>query len=181
MKELSLHILDLVENSIKAKARLISIKISENISEDLFVIEIEDNGSGMDEKFLKSVEDPFVTTRTTRKVGLGISLIKAAALRCDGNFKISSQKKIGTKVYCGFKHSHIDRAPLGNMGETMVAIINQCEESEIVFEHRWNNKNFIMDTKEVKKILDGVNINSAEILLWIKDYINSNIKELKGS
>lgn len=178
MKELSLHILDLVENSIKAKAELISITVLEDISKDIFAIEIEDNGIGMDEEFLEKVEDPFVTTRTTRKVGLGVPLMKAAALRCDGDFNISSQRNVGTKLHCSFKHSHIDRAPLGNMGETLLAIINQCDENEVVYKHQVDNKSFIMDTREVKKVLDGLSIRSTDVLLWIKDYINSNIKEL---
>ena len=180
MKELSLHILDLVENSIRAKANLIIINVLEDILKDILTIEIEDNGSGIDKELLKKVDDPFVTTRTTRKVGLGLSLIKASALSCDGDFKISSQKNIGTKVYFSFRHSHIDRVPIGDMGKTITAVINQCQDNEIIYNHQYNDKSFTIDTRKIKDILDGVSIKSPDVLIWIKDYINSNIKEIKG-
>lgn len=178
MKELSLHILDLVENSLKAQAKIVNITIAENMNKDLLSIEIVDDGKGMDKDFLEKVTDPFITTRKTRKVGLGISLTKAAAIRCNGTFKIYSKPGEGTKVTFTFKHSHIDRAPLGNMGQTISAIINQSDNSEIVYTHMYNNSKFVLDTREVKKILDGVNIKSTEILLWLVEYVNENLKTL---
>lgn len=178
MKELSLHILDLAENSTKANANLIKITIEENLEKDILILSIEDNGVGMENELLKKVTDPFVTTRKTRKVGLGLSLMKSAALRCEGDFKITSQKGIGTSVYCSFKHSHIDRAPLGNMGETIASIINYNSGIDLYYKHIFNNRQFEFDTREVKKILDEVDIRSNEIILWIKAYINEKIKEI---
>lgn len=178
MKELSLHILDLVENSLKAEADMVEITIIEDTEKDLLSIDIEDDGNGMDKEFLETVDDPFTTTRKTRGVGLGISLTKAAALRCNGSFYIISEKNKGTKITFEFKHSHIDRAPLGNMGETISAIVNQCVSTEIVYNHIYNKEKFEMDTREMKKILDGVDIKSPEVLLWIIDFANNNIKNL---
>ena len=115
MKEISLHILDIIQNSISAKAKVIQLTIFESTINNVLIVTIEDNGQGMEEDFLEKVTNPFITTRTTRKVGLGISLLKAAAERCGGSFHIDSQKGIGTKVEAIFQYNHIDRAPLGNM------------------------------------------------------------------
>lgn len=178
MKELSLHILDLAENSVKAGATKINISIDEDTERDLLTIELEDNGEGMSEDLLKKVEDPFVTSRTTRKVGLGIPLMKAAALRCEGDFKISSVIGKGTKVISIFKHSHIDRAPIGDIGQTIISLINANEKIDIVYKHSYNGNCFVFDTREIKKILGDVPIRSVEVILWIKDYINENIRGL---
>ncbi|QIB26605.1 ATP-binding protein [Caloranaerobacter azorensis] len=178
MKELSLHILDLAENSLRAKATKININIFEDTEKDLLIIELEDNGIGMDEDLLRKVENPFVTSRTTRKVGLGIPLMKAAALRCEGDFKISSEIGEGTRVISIFKHSHIDRAPIGDIGQTIISLINANENVEIVYRHSYNGNCFVFDTREIKKILGNVSINEADIMLWIKDYINENVKNL---
>lgn len=178
MKELSLHILDLAENSVKAEATKINISIFEDTERDLLTIDLEDNGRGMDEELLKKVEDPFVTSRTTRKVGLGIPLMKAAALRCEGDFKIFSEIGKGTKVTSVFKYGHIDRAPLGDIGQTIISLINANKNLEIVYKHSYNGNCFVFDTKEIKNILGDVPINDAHIMLWIKDYINENVRNL---
>lgn len=178
MKELSLHILDLCENSINAKASFIKIKIVENLVEDILTIKIVDNGEGMNKEYVKNVDNPFITTRKTRRVGLGISLFKVAAIRCDGNFKISSKKNLGTKVIANFKHSHIDRSPLGDIGDTIITILNSQSDFELVYIHKVNKKKFIFDTRMIKKILNDVDIKDGNILLWIRDYINENIKEI---
>ena len=178
MKELSLHILDLCENSINAKASFIKIKIVENLVEDILTIKVVDNGEGMNKEYVKNVDNPFITTRKTRRVGLGISLFKVAAIRCDGNFKISSKKNLGTKVIANFKHSHIDRSPLGDIGDTIITILNSQNDFELVYIHKVNKKKFIFDTRMIKKILNDVDIKDGNILLWIRDYINENIKEI---
>ncbi len=178
MKELSLHILDLAQNSIRANATSILINIIENTVEDMLTIIIEDNGIGMDEELLQVVDDPFVTTRTTRNVGLGLSLMKAATARCEGSFIIHSNKGKGTKIICTFKLSHIDRAPIGDMGQTMVALINHNECVEYNYSHSIDQKSFVFDTREIKEHLDGVSIRTNEVLLWISQYINENINNL---
>ncbi len=178
MKELSLHILDLVENSIRASATEIKISIIEDIKKDTLSIIIEDNGRGMDEEFLKKASDPFATTRNTRNIGLGIPLMKAACERCDGSFNINSKVNKGTKVEGIFKHSHIDRAPLGNISETIVSLIHHSDNTRIIYTHNVENKEFVLDTREIKELLGDVEICSPEILLWIRDYVKENEKKL---
>ncbi|MEA3326176.1 MAG: ATP-binding protein [Chloroflexota bacterium] len=141
MRELALHILDIAENSISANADKIRISIYENISEDILRIVIEDNRNGMDQELLQSVIDPFVTSRTTRKVGLGIPFFKSAAEACDGTFKILSHIDSGTIVEASFKHSHIDRMPLGN--------IIGAPEVHWLFEYQNGKERFIFDDEPI--------------------------------
>lgn len=178
MKELSLHILDLVENSINAQAKLVTINIFEDLSNNLLKITIVDDGKGMDEDFLRVADNPFTTTRKTRDVGLGLSLMKSAAIRTDGDFSITSEKGKGTKVMATFTYNHIDRVPLGNIGGTISTILNREENIDYLYIHRINSKQFIFDTREVRKLLREVNLNTPEVILWVQDYINENIIEL---
>ncbi|SHJ22025.1 Histidine kinase-, DNA gyrase B-, and HSP90-like ATPase [Geosporobacter subterraneus DSM 17957] len=178
MKELSLHILDIIQNSISAKASLITIFIEEDDVKDRLSIEITDNGVGMDEEMLEKVADPFVTTRKSRRVGLGISLFKAAAESCEGSFTIQSIKGKGTTVIALFQKSHIDRVPLGNMAETIAACIHGNEEIEYFYKHVYNGNTFIFDTKEIKQILGEVPITSVDVISWIKEHIQEGLNEL---
>ena len=178
MKELSLHILDIVQNSIKANASFIKIIIDEDIGNDELSIIIEDNGYGMSDQFLKKVINPFVTTRTTRNIGLGIPLMIAATKRCEGSFNITSIEGEGTKVECQFRHSHIDRAPLGAIAQTMVTIINSCGDTDVEYIHRYQGEKFKLDTREIKNMLDGVDISTNNVLLWIGDYVKEGISTL---
>ncbi|HHE38370.1 MAG TPA: ATP-binding protein, partial [Candidatus Cloacimonetes bacterium] len=122
MEDLSLHILDVVENSITANASKIIIKIREEKEKDLLVIEIKDNGKGMNEETVKKVLDPFYTTRTTRRVGLGLSLLQQAAKESNGDFEINSKPGVGTEIKASFQDSHIDRKPIGDMNSTIVTL-----------------------------------------------------------
>lgn len=182
MKEISLHILDIVQNSISAKAKIVRLEVLENTIENKLIVVIEDDGKGMDKEFLKRVTDPFITTRTTRKVGLGISLLKASAERCQGDFTIESEKGIGTKVWASFQYDHIDRAPLGNMAETIVSIILSLgQETELIYFHGYNHKEFTFNTREIKKVLGNeVSIFQSEVVDWIKDYVKEGLKNLYG-
>ena len=133
MEDLSLHILDVVENSIEANASKIEIKIIEEKNKDLLVIEIKDNGRGMNKETINKVLDPFYTTRTTRKVGMGLSLLAQAAKVSNGNFEINSKVGEGTKVKATFQYSHIDRKPIGNMDDTIVTLITSHPEINFVY------------------------------------------------
>ena len=171
MKELSLHILDIVQNSIKAKASLITVSVIEDSIKDLMKITIGDNGCGMSEEMAKSVLDPFVTSRTTRKVGLGIPLFKLAAERCGGELKISSEEGKGTELYASFILSHIDRQPLGNMKETVLSLITSYEDIDFYYLHKVDEKTFEVDTREIKNILGGVSFSESEVYLWLSEYL----------
>lgn len=182
MLEISLHILDIVNNSVKAEASLISVTIEEAKQENLLKITIEDNGCGMDEDFLKEVLDPFRTTRTTRKVGMGLSLFKAAAENTGGGLSIESEKNVGTKVNVWFTYDHIDRQPLGDMAETMLTLISGNESIDFVYTHAVDEENFKLDTREIKKILgDEISLGSPEIVMWLKDYIKEGLSEISAS
>ena len=154
------------------------IEVSEDTAKDLLTMKVKDNGKGIDPKMLKSIKDPFVTTRSTRKVGLGISLLEAACLRCEGKLDITSQVGVGTAVCATMKYSHIDRAPIGPMEETvLIALLNS--KADIVYKHSVDNKEFVFDSREVKSIVGG-DLNSPDILQWIKEYISENIHEIGG-
>lgn len=150
MEDLSLHILDIVENSIRAKASTVMIKVVEDIEKDLLTIEIRDNGQGMDEETVKKVLDPFFTTRTTRKVGLGLSLLSQAARESGGNIEIESQAGGGTRVKATFGYSHIDRKPVGNMEATLTTLIVGNPEVDFIYEHKKGELEYRLDTKEVR-------------------------------
>ncbi len=179
MLELSLHILDIVNNSVKAGASLIEVTVNEAVEQNLLEIFIQDNGCGMDEDFLSHVTDPFQTTRTTRKVGMGLSLFKAAAESTGGGLTIDSHKGVGTVVKVRFVYNHIDRQPLGDMAETMLTLISGNETVDFVYTHKVNGKTFTLDTREIKQILGGeVSLGSPEIVTWLKDYIKEGLKEI---
>lgn len=179
MRELSLHIMDIIENSISANATLIELYIEEDTSKNIFTIKIKDNGKGIDEEMLKNITDPFVTSRTTRRVGLGLSLFESTCLRCNGSLKVYSEVNVGTEVVATMEHKNIDRPPLGKIEETIVSVLLN-PNIDLVYEHIFDGKSFILDSREIKKILGSEEINTPEVLLWIKDFIKENLKEISG-
>lgn len=180
MRELSLHILDILQNSIAAEARLIKLIINEDLKNNLLVIEIIDDGKGMDKNKKESVTDPFVTSRTTREVGLGLSLLKEAAGRCQGGMEVYSVPGKGTKIKTEFKYDHIDRAPLGDIVGTITSFLAMNPDLEFVYRHIVEDREFMFSTAEVKGKLEEININHPRILNWIEDYLNDNLKEIHG-
>jgi hypothetical protein len=180
MKELSLHILDIVTNSINAKSTLIKIEIIENTKEDILKIIIKDNGTGIKSDDIDKIQNPFYTTRKVRNIGLGLPFLKLAAERCDGKFKIKSEKNKGTEVTAVFKRSHIDRAPLGKIEETILTILNFSEKFDLIYMHELNSNKFCFDTREVKDILEEDNIKDPKILIWIREYIKENIESISS-
>jgi len=180
MRELSLHILDIVQNSISAGAEIIEIIINEDIEKDIFIIKIIDNGSGIAEDKLAQITDPFITSRTTREVGLGLSFFKEAARRCEGDLEINSVLGQGTEVKVYFQYSHIDRAPLGDMKGTLISLVSVNPDIDFIYHHRYQDKVFEFNTVEVKKELDGIDINKPKILKWIDVYIEEGIEDLRS-
>ncbi|MDW7671149.1 MAG: ATP-binding protein [Bacillota bacterium] len=181
MKELALHILDIVQNSIVAKAALIQIEIEENTDSDLLKIDIIDDGHGMDEELLRRVTDPFTTTRTTRRVGLGLPLLKQAAEECNGGLQIHSRLNEGTTVNIWFQHSHIDRVPLGDMVETIITLLLNGNHFDLHYKHRVNQKEMSFDTREIREILGDVPFSHPDVISWVKRSLQDEIEELYQS
>jgi len=177
MRELALNILDIAENSVKAGATL--VKISIVYLAEYLTIEISDNGCGMESDFLARVSDPFTTTRMTRKVGLGIPFFKMASEMTGGEFGITSAKGVGTTTKATFNTEHIDCMPLGDMGSTMTALIVSAPHIRYVLTYDQDGNTFEVDTDEVKKELGNLPIESPEILSFLSDMINENIKTIK--
>lgn len=179
MRELALHILDIAENSISAGAKQIRISVIERLMDDKLEIRIEDDGKGMDAETLSMITDPFITSRTTRKVGLGIPFLKAAAELCGGTFSIQSAPGAGTAVYADFQHSHIDRMPLGDLSSTLQTLLIGSPEINWVFEYRVDDNHFIFDDKPIKETLDGVPLSEPAVLAFIRQMIDSGIMEVR--
>ncbi len=173
MEDLSLHILDVAENCITANASRIEIKITEDIEQNLLIVEINDNGTGMSKKLLKNATDPFHTTRTTRKVGLGIPLLAQSAKEGNGAINVKSEIGKGTSIKATFQHDHIDRKPLGDIEQTIIILIMSNPEIDFLFEHKKNDALYILDTAKIKKDLDGIPINNPEVMKIIKNDINA--------
>lgn len=180
MTELSLNILDVVTNSIRAGADLIEVTVDIDTSNDALTIKIADNGCGMTEEELARVEDPFYTTRTTRKIGLGVPLFKMAALGTGGSFDIKSNPGEGTTVTARFTLSHIDRMPLGDISATMHTLITSNTQIDFIYTYRFDSKQFILDTRLFRQILDDVPLDNPEVSAYIKEYLNENQKETDG-
>lgn len=179
MNELSLHILDICQNSIKADANLITIIIEEDLNNNFYKIIIGDNGNGMSEKTLSEFSDPFFTTRTTRKVGMGVPLFKMAAEMCNGSFSVDSILEKGTVISAIFEHNHIDRAPLGDIAETLIILILNERKIDVYYEHIFNNNKYIFDTREIRKVLHDIPFTDYSVIMWIKDNIKNGIKNLQ--
>ena len=181
MVEISLHILDIAQNSIKANASLIEITVVENIAKNILSVTVTDDGCGMAPDFLKDVTNPFRTSRTTRKVGLGISMFKSAAELTGGSFDITSVQGEGTSLTAVFVHDSIDRQPLGDMALTISAIINSNPDIEYVYKHVFNDNEFVFDTREIKKVLgEEISLSEFEVLRWIEQYIENETENLYG-
>ncbi len=178
MRDLSMHILDLCENSVRANSSLVKVDVEEN--EDLWRICIEDDGCGMDEETLKKALDPFYTTKEERKkrVGLGLPLMKQRAEECGGYFKIESHVGKGTKIECTFDPKNIDTPPMGNLAETFWTLIVFYPECDFFIRHKKNGKEIVIDSREIKKALDGVPLNHPEVAPLLKGMIEEEEKKL---
>jgi anti-sigma regulatory factor (Ser/Thr protein kinase) len=175
MRELSLHILDILQNSIAAGATRVIVSVEADSRTNRLTIRIIDNGRGMNPDFVSKVRDPFVTTRTTRKVGLGIPLFAAAAEACDGGLTIESQPGHGTTISTVFALNHIDRAPFGDITSTMVDAIVANPEISFRYEQRVDGLQFSLDTDEIHTELCEVPITDLAVIKWIKDYMTQQI------
>ncbi len=185
MKEISLNILDIAKNSTKAGATLVKILIDE--TEDTLTLTIEDDGCGMSEETVKSVIDPFYTTRTTRKVGLGIPLLKLSCEQTGGSFSIESKDKDaypenhGTKTTAVFNKSHIDFTPLGDVVFSIVTLIQGDPDIDFLFIHTLPHGKVSLDTRELRAQLGDIPLSEIEILSWISDFLKEQYEEAENS
>ena len=181
MKELSLNILDVAENSVKAGATLTQILIDEG--DEAFAITIIDDGCGMSEEVVKSVVDPFYTTRTTRKVGLGVPLLKLAAEQTGGSLEIESRTtdefpdNHGTKVVAKFNKNHIDFTPLGDVISSITTLIQGHPDTDFLFIHKVDGKEIKLDTRELREVLGAVSLGEYEVIKWIEEYLKEQYVE----
>lgn len=180
MRELSLNILDIAQNSIAAGASLIRIDVAENTAKNELLISISDNGCGMTREQVSNVLDPFYTTRTTRKVGMGIPLFRLAAEQTGGGLTIESEKGKGTTTSALFRTDSIDFTPLGDVTSTVVILISMNTDRDFIYTRSRDGESFSLNTAEMKEILGGVPLNEPEIVEWMKDYINEQTNILLG-
>lgn len=177
MKELSLNILDISENSVKAGASLVEVLINED--NDTLTLIISDNGCGMTEEVLKSVTNPFYTTRTTRSVGLGIPLLKLSAEQTDGSFEITSKTddNHGTCVKAVFNKNHMDFTPLGDTVSTITTLIQGHPDTDFLFRHTNAESEVSLDTRQMREMLGDVPLNSYDVIKWVEEYLSEQYSE----
>lgn len=179
MRELALHLLDIAENSVAAQARNITLTVVEDLACDRLHLAVEDDGKGMDAEMVAQVVDPFVTSRTTRKVGLGIPLLKEAAEACNGFLTIASTPGKGTLVDVEFQHSHIDRMPLGDVAGTMLSLVVAYPSVHWRLVYKVNNQEFEFDDLPIKETLDGVPLTEPQILAFVRQMLQDGICEIR--
>ncbi len=181
MPEISLNILDVAENSIRAQATFVAVTVDVQPEEDIMTVTIGDNGRGMTPEEAANAEDPFFTTRTTRKVGLGIPFFRQAAEGTGGSFRIDSEKGKGTTVKAVFGLSHIDRMPLGDISSVIYTLIVFNEQIRFRYTYTYAEKSFVLDTLELREILgDDISLREPEVSAFIKEYLESGKKEADG-
>ncbi len=181
MREIALHLMDIAENSVAAEARNICLEVHEDLQSDLLTVSIIDDGRGMDEETAKHVVDPFYTTRTTRKVGLGIPLFKLAAEMSEGGLSLVTESGKGTKIEARFRHSHIDRMPLGDLASTYLSLLVSHPDIHWTFVYQTTDRtgnvdNFEFDDTELKNELGDMPITEPEILKFVRGLIEEGIQ-----
>ncbi len=178
MKELALNILDIVQNSIGAKADQEEIFIEESRLENSMRIVISDNGSGMRSEILKDVTDPFITSRTTRKVGLGLPFLKQHAEMAGGRLKIESHVGVGTNVEAAFILNHIDRQPMGDISGVIKLLIIANPRIDFLYKHKTDTGEFSLDTREIKHVFEVNDLSDNNLMNDIKSMIKENLSSI---
>lgn len=175
MRELSLHILDVARNSIEAGATAIDLTVAENAQDNLLEFTIQDNGCGMAAEQVAQAADPFYSTRTTRRVGLGLAMLKAACERSGGDLQITSQPGVGTTVHGRLQLAHIDRPPLGDMGKVVQALACEADHTTVRYRHRASRRVFEIDTRELQRELGEVPVTDPRVLCWLAEFVKNGI------
>ncbi|HON33357.1 MAG TPA: ATP-binding protein [Synergistales bacterium] len=180
LQDLSQYILDIAENSLKAEASRVEIEVFEDTGEEWITLKVSDNGNGMDEEQVSSIENPFFTTRTERRVGLGIPFLKQASDTCGGRFEIRSEKGRGTVVEASFKRDCIDCPPLGDIPATVMTLMVGWPERDFLFRFNFDDERFETSTEELVHVLQDRSLLVApEVALWISRYIEQGIYHLR--
>ena len=169
MKELSMHVYDLMENSTAANSTLVELTIKDSLKDNIYAFTIKDNGKGMTPEFLAN---------TTRKVGLGLPLIKMNTENAGGGMKIESEVGKGTVLNFWFQHDHIDRPPMGDLAGSLVMLFSAHEDIHFIYKHITDDGEFVFDTDEIKEALDGMPMNDVNIMKYLKEMIEENLKEI---
>ena len=180
MIELALHILDIAENSLRAGATLVEIEVIEDLARDRLSIMVRDNGHGMSPEELERALDPFYTTKKVRRIGLGLPMLKQAAHNAQGRFSLESEPGRGTVVRAEFRHSHIDRQPLGDIAGVVTMLILGSPGIDFVYRHSKDGREYVLDTRENREGLGQVPLNCMEVLNLIRDNISEGLEELNG-
>ena len=181
MREISLHLLDIAENSVAADGKNISIHVHEDLFNDRLSASVIDDGRGMDAKTAQQVQDPFYTTRTTRNVGLGIPLLKEAAEMAEGSFSLQSEPGNGTWVEAEFRHSHLDRMPLGDLSSTFLTLLISHPQIDWTFLYRVTDKDnqcrdFFFESAELKNELGDISLTEPEVLSFVRGIFEEGIE-----
>jgi anti-sigma regulatory factor (Ser/Thr protein kinase) len=175
MRELSLHILDIARNSIEAGATALQVTVVEQQQADTLELIVRDNGRGMDPATAQRAADPFYTTRDTRKVGLGLSLLKATCERCGGALEIQSAPGAGTEVRGTMRLAHLDRPPLGDMGKVIQALACEAGRTTLRYRHQADAKRFEIDTVQLQRELGDVPVTDPRVLCWLAEYVRNGV------
>ncbi len=175
MDDISLHIMDIIENSTRAEASSISLNIVVNKKTNMLSIDIKDNGRGMDNEEVIQAQDPFYTTKTKKKFGLGISLLKQASEEAAGTFALISDKGSGTHISATFQYDHIDRKPLGDIAKTFYILIASYPEVDLLLSYKIDNRSFDIDTAELRKELEDIPITAPNVLKTLKNHIADGV------
>lgn len=191
MREIALHLLDIAENSVAAGASSVTIEVCEDLEHDRLTAAVQDDGRGMDPELLARVTDPFVTSRTTRKVGLGIPLLKAAAEACRGGLTIHSSPAEGTRLEVSFQHNHIDRMPLGNLAATLLTLVVAYPDIHWLLRYSVRHPGghppagaasaYTFDDRPVKAALDGLPLCEPEVLGFLREYLEQGIRRVQDA
>ncbi len=175
MEDISLHILDIAENSIRAAAKRIEIILTRVVESDLLRVDVNDDGTGMDPEAVAKVRDPFFTTKN-KKTGLGIPFLAQAAEQAGGALTIDSAPGRGTRVSVAFRWSHVDRPVIGSMADTLLTLIAGHPDVDLVYEERDGERIFRFDTREIKEDLEGVPINAPQALEALRGMLDEHIQ-----
>lgn len=178
MNDLSLHIIDIIQNSLSAGASRITVAVDENVTADKLTITVADNGRGMTPDQVARLSDPFYTTRTTRRVGMGIPLLRQSAEQAAGSLTVESQPGLGTQITAAFQYSHLDRPPLGDLAGSFVLMVAANPEIRFILNYSYNGKTYRFDTDEVKEALGNIPLNEPAVVRMLTEMVSENITEL---